>query len=156
VVTTVAIQPPLPEFNMFSLQAEDGRNVLLNDLDPAVNGISFRIDRGSRSQLGVQGVNGLELGSQGNFDRIEILRPGTKPLGGPEASSFEVIWRITRKPDPNPTRFSLAVGDIGLFVKWISQINPVRYSQNIVLQLIDVSRAWKQRSMTSLGIIAGY
>ncbi|KAF9513587.1 hypothetical protein BS47DRAFT_952883 [Hydnum rufescens UP504] len=91
---------------MFPLQTEDGRKVLLNDLDPAVNGVFFWIDRGSRSQWGVQGVNGLELGSQGKWDRFEILRPGTKPLGGPEASSFEVIWRLTRKPDLDPTQFS--------------------------------------------------
>ncbi|KAF9515617.1 hypothetical protein BS47DRAFT_1341783 [Hydnum rufescens UP504] len=89
---------------MFSLQTKEGENVLLDALDPEANGISFRIDRGSRSQLEIEG---FELASQANFDRIEIMLPGTKPLGGPEASDFEATWCLTRKPGIEPTRFSL-------------------------------------------------
>ncbi|KAF9515611.1 hypothetical protein BS47DRAFT_772646 [Hydnum rufescens UP504] len=63
---------------MFSLQKKEGRNVLLDDLDPAMNGISFRIDYGSGSQLDIEG---FEVTSQGNFDGVEIILPETKPLG---------------------------------------------------------------------------
>ncbi|KAF9515624.1 hypothetical protein BS47DRAFT_1360902 [Hydnum rufescens UP504] len=87
VVTTVKTPPSALKPEMFSLQTKEGRNVLLDALDPEANGISFRIDRGSRSQLEIES---FELASQANFDRIEIILPGTKPLGGPEASDFEV------------------------------------------------------------------
>ncbi|KAF9515606.1 hypothetical protein BS47DRAFT_1341767 [Hydnum rufescens UP504] len=118
VVTTVQTPPAALKPEMFSLTTKGGRRILLDDLDPSANGISFRIDRGSRSQLEIE-----EFASQANFDRIEILLPGTKPLGGPEASNFELIWCLTRKSGVEPTQFSLRVGDIALFVKWISQLN---------------------------------
>jgi hypothetical protein len=40
---------------MFSLQTKEGKNVLLDALDPEENGISFRIDRGSGSQSEIEG-----------------------------------------------------------------------------------------------------
>ncbi|KAF9515620.1 hypothetical protein BS47DRAFT_1341786 [Hydnum rufescens UP504] len=120
VVTTVRILPSVLKPEMFSLQTTEGRNVLLDDLDPAVNGISFRIDRTSKVELEIEDS---ELVYQANFDRVEILLPGTKPLGGPEARDFELTWCLTRKPGIEPTQFSLCVGDISLFASWVSKLN---------------------------------
>ncbi|KAF9515603.1 hypothetical protein BS47DRAFT_771182 [Hydnum rufescens UP504] len=121
VVTTVKTPPSALRPAMFSLQTTEGRNVLLDDLDPEANGISFRIDRTSKMKL--EDENTTEVVILANFDRIEILLPGTKPLGGPEASDFELTWCLTRKPGIEPTRLSLCVGDISLFARWVSKLN---------------------------------
>jgi hypothetical protein len=128
VVTTARILPSVLKPEVFSLQTTEGRNVLLNDLDPAVNGISFRIDRTSKVKLEIEDS---ELVYQANFDRVEILLPGTKPLGGPEARDFELTWCLTRKPGIDPTRFSLCVGDTALFASWVSNLNKVQCFRNI-------------------------
>ncbi|KAF9510453.1 hypothetical protein BS47DRAFT_1395988 [Hydnum rufescens UP504] len=79
VITTVKILPSALEARMFSLPTLEGRNVLLEDLDPAVNGISFRIDRGRRSEWG-EGI--FEPSThQKCDDTLEIIRPGAKPWG---------------------------------------------------------------------------
>jgi hypothetical protein len=124
VITTVKIHPYELQPEKFSLQTVDGRKILLDDLDPVANGISFRIDRRSRRQPGDEPTNELEIWA--NLDSIEIIRPGNAPLGGPEASDFDVTWCLTRKPHFDPTPFSLRVRDIGLFVQWLSQINKVQ------------------------------
>jgi hypothetical protein len=87
-----------------------------------VNGISFRIDRAIILRLEIEGFKLVNLA---NFDRIEILLPGTKPLGGPEAGDLELTWCLTRKPGVEPTLFSLCVGDIALFAKWVSRLNEI-------------------------------
>ena len=126
---------------MFSLQTIGGRNVRQENLNPADNGISFRIDRRSRSVRGVE--ESFELGSpQHCDDTFEIIRPGAEPLGGQHASDFEVTWRLTRRPDLEPTPYSLRVSDMGLFVFWISPISQVCHLQNIMPYLIDV--LWAQ------------
>ncbi|KAF9515608.1 hypothetical protein BS47DRAFT_771266 [Hydnum rufescens UP504] len=51
VVTTVKIPPSALKTEIFSLQTTEGRRILLGDLDPLANGISFRIDRTSRVKL---------------------------------------------------------------------------------------------------------
>ena len=95
-----------------------------------------RIDRRSRRRPRENQTD--ELGIQANSDTIEIIRPGTKPLGGSEASDFEVTWRFSRKPAYDPTRFSLRVRDIGFFVEWLSQINKVQcFPWHVAPYLID-------------------
>jgi hypothetical protein len=134
VVTTVKIPTSGLKPEMFSLQTTEGRNVLLDGLDPAVNGISFRIDRTSKVKLEIRDS---ELVYQANFDRVEILLPGTKPLGGPEARDFELTWCLTRKLGVEPTRFSLCVGDIALLARWVSNLNKVPCLSNIAPLLFN-------------------
>ncbi|KAF9515609.1 hypothetical protein BS47DRAFT_771243 [Hydnum rufescens UP504] len=43
------------------------------------------------------------------------------PLGAP--SNFELTWCLTRKPEMEPTRFSLCVRDISLVARWVSKVN---------------------------------
>jgi hypothetical protein len=133
VVTTVKIPPSTLKTDMFSLQTKEGRNVLLDDLDPAANGISFRIDRTSKMKSENEDS---KIAILADFDRIEIILPGTKPLGGPEASGFELTWCLTQKPEMEPTRFSLCVGDISLVARWVSKVNKVRRSRNIAPLLL--------------------
>ena len=133
VVTTVKFHRSDLKSEMFFLRTVDGRRVLLDDLDTAANGISFKIDRGSRCSLGAKQMVGF--GSEANFDNIEIIRPGTKPLGGPVASDFEVIWRVARKPGLYPSRFSLLVEDI---FERITRIYKVQYFTHFSLHLINV------------------
>ncbi|KAF9515628.1 hypothetical protein BS47DRAFT_773869 [Hydnum rufescens UP504] len=69
VVTTVKTPPSALRPAMFSLQTTEGRNVLLGDLDPAINVISFRIDRTSKVKLEIEDS---ELVYQANFDESKF------------------------------------------------------------------------------------